>query len=835
VHFPRTVLRTDPSPPRESPRPRWPVLFAAWLACAAFVFLHTATVRDYLALLDEAAAAPATPLRQLIPARQADAQMWLRHALAAHEAGDLRTRFTTADNAPAGREVHWSSPPAWLLRSAAALRRAFTGETSAAALERTLPWFNAPLLLAVLVALSAWVARRAGTAAGVILALGLVGHPRCYEGFAPANVDHHGLLAAAVLGLLLGLMFMGAGWPEVARVPLNAGPRSESPARSMRGPAKGGTRATPDARRAAIVSALCGAFGLWLSAATMLPVIALAGAAAFALALWRGAALRREGAAFDPSLWRLWGGVGAAASFVFYFIEYAPSHLALRLEVNHPLYALLWWGGAELVALGGSWAVARPPLWRVAAAALALAAAPLAILLGGRDVFLVGDPFVGALRHFVAEGKSLPAVATQFGFRFVAFDLASCLLLVVAAFVLWRRRDSAALVASLLALVVAALAVMAVLEMRWWLNAGPAQLALLLALLALAPPARRAWLAAGSGALLALLALVRLGGERADNRRGAVTATDLAPPLYRDLAAALRRDQPEGPITLLASPNASAGIGYFGRFATLGTLYWENAPGLRAAAEIFSATDDAAAEKLIRARGVTHVAYLSAVNFLGEYLQLLRPQAAPDEARRTLGYRLATGGELPRWLQPIPYRRPPGLKDATQIARLYRLAFDQTDAERLYFSAVAQAAEGNIADAEKTLAEAMLRTPAAEHAKLFEAAGAAFYDFGADALAVRTLRRVRGTEVTVAWILATTRDDALRDPRAALALIEPIARTAPRDPTVLSAHAAALAGAGRFPEAIVAAERALAAADAASARLLAERLAAYRAGQPWRQ
>lgn len=806
-------------PPPESPRPRWSILATTWLVCAALVLSHAAAVRDYLALLDSAAplpaGAPALPLTQVLPARHADAQMWVRHALAAQEAGALRVRHTPADNAPAGRAVHWSSPPAWLLRTAAAVQSAVTGHTGAAALERTLWWFNAPLFLAVLVALSAWVAHRAGTVAAVLLCLGLAGHPRCYEGFAPTNVDHHGLLAAAVLGLLLGLAFMGAGWA-----------RKNSPTLPA-------SRAT--ARQAAVVSALCGACGLWISAATVLPVIALAGAAALGLALWRGPAARRDGGTFDPALWRLWGGVGAAASFVLYLVEYAPSHLGLRLEVNHPLYSLLWWGGAEVVALGGAWAVARPPAWRVALAFLAVLAAPLALLLGGREVFLVSDPFVGALRHFVAEGKTLPAVATQFGFRFVAFDLASCLLLVLAAAVVWRRRDPGALVAGFLTLVVAALTAMSVLEMRWWLNTGPAQLALLLALVALAPAPRRGWLVAGAGALFAVLTLVRISGERADNRRGAVTATDLLQPLYRDLAAALRRDQPQGDLVLLASPNASAGIGYFARAAVLGTLYWENAPGLRAAAEIFSAPSDPEAEKLLRAHRVTHVALLSAGNFLGEYFQLLHPGASLDDAKRIFGYRLLSGGELPPWLQPIAYRRPAALKDATQIARLYRVDFAQTAAEQRYHLAVAHAAEGNLAAAEQALAEAALRTPPVEQAKLHEAAGAAFYDFGADALAVRTLRRVPGTEVTLAWILATTRDDTLRDARTALALVEPIAGRRPNDPTVLSAFAAALAELGRFPEAVAAAERAAASADAGSAQLLAERLAAYRARRPWRQ
>ena len=55
------------------------------------------------------------------------------------------------------------------------------------------------------------------------------------------------------------------------------------------------------------------------------------------------------------------------------------------------------------------------------------------------------------------------------------------------------------------------------------------------------------------------------------------------------LLVVLRASQPTGEITVLASPNASTTIGYYGRFKTLGTLYWENSAGLKAAASIFGA------------------------------------------------------------------------------------------------------------------------------------------------------------------------------------------------------------------------------------------------------
>jgi hypothetical protein len=188
----------------EATRTRWWILAGAWLLCALLIFAHGNAVRDYVATLDQLGQRdgklPDTPLRQVIPARYSDAQMWVRHVLDAEEHGEARVRFTHVDNAPDGREVHWSSAFAWLLRGAAHIHRAIVGEPAPRALEHTLLWFNSALFIAVVVLFSAWIAQRAGAAAGVLVAFAMVGHPRFYEGFAPVYVDHHGVITAAVLG-----------------------------------------------------------------------------------------------------------------------------------------------------------------------------------------------------------------------------------------------------------------------------------------------------------------------------------------------------------------------------------------------------------------------------------------------------------------------------------------------------------------------------------------------------------------------------------------------------------------------------------------------------------
>jgi tetratricopeptide (TPR) repeat protein len=173
------------------------------------------------------------------------------------------------------------------------------------------------------------------------------------------------------------------------------------------------------------------------------------------------------------------------------------------------------------------------------------------------------------------------------------------------------------------------------------------------------------------------------------------------------------------------------------------------------------------------------------------------------------------------------------------------VAPDQTEVEWLYHSAVAHVANGEVLLAEKTLAAAIARAPEDSRAAIESAGGREFYEYGADAVAVRLLQRAlarqydSGVALTTAWILATSGDDAVRDGIAALMLAEPLGHTAPSDPAVWSAIAAAQAELGRFSAAIAAAERALAAVrpggDPTTLALLQQRLEVFRSGRPWRR
>ena len=114
---------------------------------------------------------------------------------------------------------------------------------------------------------------------------------------------------------------------------------------------------------------------------------------------------------------------------------------------------------------------------------------------------------------------------------------------------------------------------------------------------------------------------------------------------------------------------------------------------------------------------------------------------------------------------------------------------------------------------------------------------------GEQTLAVDRFRRVlqlkpdwTPAQIQLAWLLATSSNASISDPRAALTLAEQsVARTADRDASALDALAAALAANGQFDRAVKTAERTLVVlgsdADPRTVAAARDRLALYRQGK----
>lgn len=634
---------------------------------------HATSVDRYLDRVTETRFAGeelGVPLQRVPLGIAADGQVWVRHALAIAEGGEARLRWTDIDNAMVGRPVFWNSAWAHWLVACGRVRMAFTGEPLARATENASIWANLPVFFLVMTLASAWVWHRWCGAAGALTAVALVGHRKFYEGFYAGYADHHGLINASVLGVVLGMALAGGGWWK----------REQGNGRSLLPKSEG------EVLNAATISAVCGALGLWVSAASLVVTIAATGAAALVAAWMRGASEDKTWVCV-PNAWQRWGRVGGALSLLFYLLENAPDRIALRLEANHPLYSLAWWGAGEAIAAVFVWRTAGRPLkWllpQMLVWGAAVLAVPVAVGLGGARVFSPLDPFLSRIHESIHEFEPFWGVLASGGWKPYA-DQLLILVLGVALVVIWglsKPSRHECVVAGFLGLVVLAATALGWYQNRWMLTASGPQIVLVVFLLTsfavrLRPGARVAVTVLAGLLFWSSGPWMLLKERRLVERVRDVQMGETMQLLYRDVATGLLKAGADAHSVVLASPNTSVGVGYYGRLRTVGTLYWENSDGLRTAAEIFGARDDADAAARILAQGITHVVMISSYDFLDEYDYALRGVRDGAEDSAGFGRGLLYQHRIPVWLRPIEYAVPAPLRGLKFKVALFAVDFD---------------------------------------------------------------------------------------------------------------------------------------------------------------
>ena len=621
------------------------------------------------AMADPPAVDPASPTgyalgrRTLILAAGEDGLQWIMQTQAMLAGGGARIHHVDYDNAPAGRETHWASPFRWWLAALAMMKHAVTGQPLGAAVEWAALYANPLLLGLLLVGLIPLVARRFGSTAAVVLALGVAGAIPFRYYFAADYPDHHGILEACGMLTVLFLVAGGGGWVR-GQGPAGVELAAEERQAAAWLPAPGVARLWFSA------SAVAGGIGLWVSAASQIPVLVGLGIGALGSAWWPRAASPGRAWRRQPELWRLWGTVGGATSLAAYLVEYFPSHLGFRLEVNHPLYALAWLGAGEFLCrwsrmcAPGAHRLARREVVPALAAAAAVALAPVVILLTKDRTFLVASRFVWLVGTLdVAEGQSLARFLTHAGSRPQA--IAPCLpllLLVPPAWFLiggsaarfWRMQVALALAPAGLLLI------LTVREIRWWgLEEGAvfAALAPMFAAMSGAPGSRRQlrWVAAGCCGLLLPGAVALL---RAAARAPGVSADEVRLLEERDLAHWLRLRLGSDRLVVASTPTLTNHLIYYGSCTGLGTLYWENTTGLEHAAAIFSAHSIDEAHALVRQFGVTHLVLASWDDSAGDLVRFYRNLSPTQPAPADTFLQFLRSGGVPPWLRRLPYRMP---------------------------------------------------------------------------------------------------------------------------------------------------------------------------------
>jgi len=572
-----------------------------------------------------------------------DAYYWISYARASIEQRTLRLRHSTLDNAPDGREIHWCSGPTWLLLALAGPVHLVVQGSLDEALSVAALGVHPLLFTLLLIGTALLIARRAGPLAALALSACFLLTPVLSRDMSYGTLDHHALLLLCTMGTLLCLLLGGAGF--------------------VRG--DGGN----DGDGGWIVaSAICAGAGLWVQAIFQSLLIA---------GILIGAMLGGLRSTSVPELWRTWGRVGAATSMAFYLVESFPSNLGMRLEVNHPLYALALLAGGELTFRvlrrlnhpSRKGLIADLPL--LALCGLGALSPALAVLLGPADWFWLRDPLLQRVHESIIGYQPASVLLFQSGpvLRTLLSEFGILpLFAVYALFVLVRGKDGTRC-ARITVVLIPTLVTLA-LYLRFARNGGLALVALIGLAAALLIPsgpshgggaARRAVVPLLAGVLLLCSGLAWYLSWQTyqpfvgTDRFGPGWVRKMG---YRDLARELRARLPQDQRLVLTGADLAPTLHYFGDFAVTSGLYWENREGLRATAEFFAAHDDEQARAIVERRGIRYVIFWAGPPAVARWHRLVHGHADPESVQRTLGYRLAGSEQVPGWLQEISAEFP---------------------------------------------------------------------------------------------------------------------------------------------------------------------------------
>lgn len=590
-----------------------------------------------------------------------DAYQWLSFARDLRASGHFRVRWTRADNVPCGRAVHWAQLPIWSLVGLSFALERVAGVSPPVALEWAgrllMPLAGFLFCTAILLMLARWTRPAIGLFAAMSIAIS------CLYDFHPLRPDHHGFQIA--FGVCSLLCLLGSGMGRF---------RTGGP-----GPCPGGDLlpTLASARRRFVASGIFGGMALWMGATVFAFILfAVAAGTAFALFLSSPAGAR-DGGDFHPDLFRWWGVAGAGSALFFYLLEYAPAHFSMRLEVNHPLYALCFLGTAECLRAIACWKQDRAAFRRRDAlfaglGILAAAVLPALVLFGPVAGYIPRTPLMLRLHsRFIIEFLPLWQTASAK----ICLDHALLFLLGGATLLLTenllrRQRLPGPYEAPLrlLAILSVWIFLLFLWQVRWLQFLAPFFILFAaFCLAALLEGVRAHPLRHRSASYLPLL-LGFLAVAQTAQAAGAV----LHPlrqiwrvekmdelwvryMLQRNLMLQLKAVGHGERLRLLLPAEMATAAYYFGLGEAVGSLYWENLEGLTATAEFLGdPLPGRRAREIARERGLTHVLLNQNLNDASMFYHLLTGKTDRSGLLNTVGGALSdpTAAELPDWLTP---------------------------------------------------------------------------------------------------------------------------------------------------------------------------------------
>lgn len=526
--------------------------------------------------------------------RCADSFYWVSYAREMIETGKWRVRSTEMDNAPYGRPNYgWASLNAWYLVALGKAWSIVTGSPLRSALLSSAMWSGPILYLFALAGIlaSGSVIRNFPAAAVAVFVLGTA--PRVYADFAYAVPGHHGWHD---LFCFATLVFLAAGIRKTNSHPWFVG------------------------------AGVAGAGAIWIGATQQAFGLAAAGLGALAAMLtFRFAARKGSISDLPPAeCWRIFGITGGVSAIVFYLLEYAPGPWAMRLEVNHPIYAIGFLLGGEFLCraqrlLFSTRERGRGDLVIALAIAAGLAGIAASVLLGPSEWHAMRQPFMQRLHHEIAEfqpislsqgllvlGAPMFLVGVAFSRAFVGdravrdrialmVTACPCAMAIALSFVQVRWAGIAGACAAAVAATLFA-------DLRNWVadNERPPPSSLRL----------RSFPLALSGCILVSLGLIgcwSVSRNREHDRQVRAEVIDRLATM--EVASMLQGDATiSHPIAMFSGQKErQAWINYVTGIRSVGSLYWDSPNGIRDEAEFLATYDDAAARRLARQRGIQYV------------------------------------------------------------------------------------------------------------------------------------------------------------------------------------------------------------------------------------
>lgn len=585
----------------------------------------------------------------LVPERNSESQQWLMQTQQMLNRGEWRVRHVDYDNAPWGRETHLPSLYHWWLGLLAWLDHVLSGGSAALGVEHAALYADPLLQVLLLIGTTLFTARWFGALPASMFSVGLVALFPLGGQFLPGVPDHRSLVNICVLWSVLPLLAGLRGFGLPVRSPADGRPTDG--------------RVVGQAPRWFFAAGVVGGLGIWINPTGQLPILAGIGVGAL-LAAWLARGDRAdEFNSGQVGLWRIWALGGGATVLAASLIEYYPASTDLRLETIHPLYGLGWIGAGELLAQMVAWIQGgkislsfRKLTGPLLAAALIFFIVRLAI----NSHALSADPFASRLTNLPhgAEAPNLAAWIKQDGASPVVLATLLPLLLAVPALILLLRRKTAGVLRASIALALGPVLValgMACFQLRWWNLFDSALLVLLVGATGAhcVISARGArWLWPSLLALLIVPGLARLLPPRETGQSAELSETEVRSLIDRDLAQWLTKRAAGTNAVVLASPDLTAALCFYGQLRGLGTLSPENLDGVTAAVRIASATFAEEAWALINQRNITYIIIPSWDVSLDQYAQM--GSNLPDR----VFIRSLHNWNLPPWLRPITYYLP---------------------------------------------------------------------------------------------------------------------------------------------------------------------------------